>query len=106
MLSTYSAHSLPNALQVALDGGAPVPIESSSGELYAMEVDTEGATASFQKLAKEFVKERRRGMGVEVVRKLGLEESVSLLNNAPPRIDELVALTQVTEVVKFRDFGL
>ena len=104
VLSTDPAHSLADALQVPLDGGAPVPIELPSGEFYAMEVDTEGAIASFQKLAKEFVKEGRRGVGVDVARKLGLEEFASLLNNAPPGIDELVALTQVMELVKFGDF--
>lgn len=104
VLSTDPAHSLADALQISLEGGTPLPIELPQGELYAMEIDTERAIAEFQKLAKEFVAEGRRGAGVDLARKLGLEEFASLLDNAPPGIDELVALTQVLELVKFGDF--
>ncbi|CDF37881.1 unnamed protein product [Chondrus crispus] len=84
VLSTDPAHSLADALQVELKGGAPVEIEMPEGELFAMEIDTEAAIASFQALAKDFF--------------------ASLLDNTPPGIDELVALTQVMELVKFGDF--
>ncbi|KAI0563928.1 Anion-transporting ATPase [Gracilaria domingensis] len=104
VLSTDPAHSLADALQISLEGGAPVCIEDANGELYAMEIDTEGAIKDFQKLAGDFVAEGRRGAGVDIARKLGLEEFAGLLDNAPPGIDELVALTQVMELVKFGDF--
>lgn len=104
ILSTDPAHSLADALQIPLDGGRAVEIEDVDGELFAMEIDTKGAITEFQELAREFVSEGRRGLGVDVARKLGLEEFASLLDNAPPGIDELVALTQVMELVKFGDF--
>lgn len=104
VLSTDPAHSLADALQLGLAGGAPVKIEVGEGELFAMEIDTEGAVEDFQRLAKEFVSEGSGGVGVDLARKLGLEEFAGLLDNAPPGIDELVALTQVMELVKFGDF--
>lgn len=104
VLSTDPAHSLADALQVELKGGAPVEIEMPEGELFAMEIDTEAAIASFQALAKDFVREGSGGVGRDLARKLGLEEFASLLDNTPPGIDELVALTQVMELVKFGDF--
>ncbi|CAN8074668.1 unnamed protein product, partial [Agarophyton chilense] len=104
VLSTDPAHSLADALQISLQGGAPVCVDDAMGDLFAMEIDTEGAIKEFQKLAGDFVAEGRRGAGVDIARKLGLEEFASLLDNAPPGIDELVALTQVMELVKFGDF--
>lgn len=104
VLSTDPAHSLADSLQTSLKGGAPVPVDFPKGELYAMEIDTEGAITEFQTLAKDFVREGNRGVGVDLARKLGLEEFAGLLDNAPPGIDELVALTQVMDLVKFGDF--
>ncbi|PXF45716.1 putative arsenical pump-driving ATPase [Gracilariopsis chorda] len=104
ILSTDPAHSLADALNVSLKGGAPVSVDDAEGELFAMEIDTEGAIKDFQMLASDFVAEGRRGAGVDIARKLGLEEFAALLDNAPPGIDELVALTQVMELVKFGDF--
>ncbi|PXF40631.1 ATPase ASNA1-like [Gracilariopsis chorda] len=69
-----------------------------------MEIDTEGAIKDFVMLANDFVTKGRRGAGVDIARKLGLEEFAAHLDNAPPGIDELVALTQVMELVKFGDF--
>lgn len=104
ILSTDPAHSLADSLHISLAGGVPLPIDLPETELFAMEIDTEGAVASFQALAKDFVSEGRNGVGVDVARGLGLEEFAGLLDNAPPGIDELVALTQVMELVKFGDF--
>lgn len=104
VLSTDPAHSLADSLQVSLDGGAPVPLDIPGADLYAMEIDTEGAVEEFQSLAKDFVREGNGGVGVDMARKLGLEEFAGLLDNAPPGIDELVALTQVMELVRFGDF--
>lgn len=104
VLSTDPAHSLSDALLVSLEGGTPVSIDLPEGELFAMEIDTEGAIASFQALAKDFVREGSNGVGRDLARKLGLEEFASLLDNVPPGIDELVALTQVIDLVKFGDF--
>lgn len=104
VLSTDPAHSLADALNMSLDGGMPIQVDLPGGELFAMEIDTEKAVRSFQNLTKEFVKEGNKGVGVEMARTLGLEEFAGLLDNAPPGIDELVALTQVMELVKFGDF--
>lgn len=110
VLSTDPAHSLGDALQTQLDGGVAKPIDGVDaidgveGSLFAMEIDTASAIDEFQRLAREYVAEGRRGVGVDVARKLGLEEFASLLDNAPPGIDELVALTQVVELVKYGDF--
>lgn len=104
VLSTDPAHSLGDALQKRLDGGVAVPIDGTDGMLCAMEIDTTGAISEFQQLARAYVAEGRRGVGVDVARKLGLEEFAGLLDNAPPGIDELVALTQVVELVKYGDF--
>lgn len=104
VLSTDPAHSIGDAFQQSVDGGGVVEVEGAEGELYAMEIDSEGAVKEFQRLAREYVSEGRRGVGVDIARKLGLEEFASLLDNAPPGIDELVALTEVIELVKFGDF--
>lgn len=104
ILSTDPAHSLGDALQIGLDGGTPVRLNMAEGELYAMEIDTEKAIRSFQGTVKEYVAEGRKGGGVDFARKLGLEEFAGLLDNAPPGIDELVALTQVMELVRYGDF--
>lgn len=106
VLSTDPAHSLSDALKVSLEGGNPVPIElpDESGLLFAMEIDTAAAIEDFKRLVSEFVAEGRRGAGVDLARKFGLDEFAALLDTAPPGIDELVALTQVMELVKFGDF--
>lgn len=111
VISTDPAHSLGDALQLSLEGGAPVPVDlsgtmpgDSEGSLFGMEIDTQAAIVDFQTLATDFVAEGRRGVGVDMARNLGLEEFAGLLDNAPPGIDELVALTQVLDVVKFGDF--
>lgn len=104
VLSTDPAHSIGDAFQQSVDGGGAVEIVGAEGELYAMEVDSEGAVKDFQRLAREYVSEGRRGVGADIARKLGLEDFANLLDNAPPGIDELVALTEVIELVKFGDF--
>lgn len=104
VLSTDPAHSLGDALRYDLLAKGIVRIDDAQGELFALEIDTVGAVRDFQALAREFVAEGRRGAGVDMARKLGLEEFASLLDNAPPGIDELVALTQVVELVRFGDF--
>lgn len=104
VLSTDPAHSLGDALQQRLDGGDMQRVDGADGELYALEIDSERAIQDFQTLARDYVAEGRRGVGVDVARKLGLEEFAGLLDNPPPGIDELVALTQVLELVKFGDF--
>ncbi|PXF39773.1 hypothetical protein BWQ96_10521 [Gracilariopsis chorda] len=68
-------------------------------ELFAMEIDTEEAIKDVLMLASDFVAEGRRGAGVNIATKLGLEEFAALLDNAPPGIDELVALTHVMKLV-------
>lgn len=105
VLSTDPAHSLSDAFDVSLSGGAPVPVGSvEMGNLHAMEIDTAGAVAQFQAIVKDFASDGRRGVGADIARNLGLDEFADLLENAPPGIDELVALTEVMELVEYGDF--
>lgn len=104
VLSTDPAHSIGDSFQQSVSGGGVVEVAGAEGELYAMEIDSESAIKEFQRLARDYVSEGRSGVGVDIARKLGLEEFAQLLDNAPPGIDELVALTEVIELVKFGDF--
>lgn len=104
VLSTDPAHSLADALDTLLPGGVPVEIEGSDGRLFAMEIDPAAAIAEFQKLVSDFAADDSGGIGADLTRNLGLSDFAELLNNAPPGIDELVALTQVMELVEYSDF--
>lgn len=104
VLSTDPAHSLADSFGVALPGGAPVEIEGTEGLLFAMEIDPAAAIVEFQKLVRDFAADESGGLGAEVTRNLGLSDFAEILDNAPPGIDELVALTQVMELVEYSDF--
>ena len=101
VLSTDPAHSLADALDVPLSG-TPMPV-GDDGFLYAMEIDAVAAVEEFQSLVTDFAKDEK-GLGAEMARTLGLADFASLLDDAPPGIDELVALTEVMELVKYGDF--
>jgi arsenite/tail-anchored protein-transporting ATPase len=104
IISTDPAHSLGDSLDVSLKGGDPVPILGTNDNLYAMEIDTTRAVTEFRELVKQFASPESKGVGADLARNLGLSEFADLLNNAPPGIDELVALTQVVELVRNGDF--
>lgn len=102
VVSTDPAHSLGDALDVDLKTGYGKPIQMTdpltAGKLYAMEVDTDAALERFQNALSTFdVKKLSDALGVqpELLDGLGLSELSNLLNNPPPGLDELVALSNI-----------
>ena len=70
----------------------------TGGKLYAMEVDTDAALEKFQDALMTFdVNKLSQALGVkpELLDGLGLGELSSLLNNPPPGLDELIALSNI-----------
>jgi arsenite/tail-anchored protein-transporting ATPase len=104
VISTDPAHSLGDSLDVSLAGGKPIPILGTNENLYAMEIDTSKAVTEFRELVQQFASAESKGVGPDFARNLGLAEFADLLDNAPPGIDELVALTQVVDLVRHGDF--
>lgn len=99
VISTDPAHSLGDSLGMSFDGGEPVLVEGTNNNLYCMEIDTAKAVAEFKAIVKDFSSAESTGVGTDIARNLGLGEFADLLDNAPPGIDELVALTRVVELV-------
>ena len=102
VVSTDPAHSLGDALDVDLKTGYGKPIQMTdpltAGKLYAMEIDTDAALERFQNALSTFdVKKLSDALGVqpELLDGLGLSELSNLLNNPPPGLDELVALSNI-----------
>lgn len=105
VISTDPAHSLGDSFNISMQGGVPVPIDGANGNLYGMEIDTAAAVAEFKNLVRAFAEDKNTGVGSDIARKLGLGEFADILDNAPPGIDELVALTQVLELVKNGEYS-
>jgi len=108
VVSTDPAHSLGDSLQMDLTGSLqPVNLvspESTSGELYALEVDTEGAIKDFKNAVQEMVGKREAKKvagegGMDILGQLKLEEFAETLETPPPGADELVALSEVLKIV-------
>eukprot|EP00752_Nemacystus_decipiens_P006686 g6013.t1 len=107
IVSTDPAHSLGDALQMELKGGglSPVPGIVGSGSLHALEVDTEGAVQEYKEVVDGFMSKMKKkaeagDTTAGLVDQLNLEEFASVLDNAPPGTDELVALSKVLRLVK------
>lgn len=103
VLSTDPAHSLGDSLQCDLSGGSIERI-ADDVSLYALEIDAEKAIKEFQKATEAYLSGGGGGIGLDVAKRLGLDEFARLLDNAPPGIDEVVALTQVLELIEYGDF--
>lgn len=104
VISTDPAHSLGDALDVDLKSsrGEPVVLTDpvTGGRLAACEVDAAAALADFRENVAAFDVDRLAGaLGVSpsLLDSLGLGEFSSLLNNPPPGLDELVALSKVLD---------
>ena len=102
IVSTDPAHSLGDALDIDLKSSKGKPVQMTDpltmGKLYAMEVDTDAALERFQNALSAFdVAKLSQALGVqpEILDGLGLSEMSSLLNNPPPGLDELVALSNI-----------
>lgn len=104
VVSTDPAHSLGDALDEDLRKGRGKPIMMTdpitSGRLYACEVDAGAALEDFRKSLEAFdVGKLADALGVspEMLDGFGLSEFSGLLNNPPPGLDELVALSNVLD---------
>ncbi|CAN0206159.1 unnamed protein product [Ectocarpus sp. 6 AP-2014] len=107
IVSTDPAHSLGDALQMELKGGRLMPVAGivGTGSLHALEVDTEGAVQEYKEVVDGFMrkvktKSEKGDTTAGLVDQLNLEEFASVLDNAPPGTDELVALSKVLKLVK------
>ncbi len=114
VVSTDPAHSLGDALDVDLKATMGRPIQMTDpltmGKLYAMEVDTDAALERFQSALSTFdINKLSQALGVqpELLDGFGLSELSSLLNNPPPGLDELVALSNILNDEEItRDFDV
>lgn len=104
IVSTDPAHSLGDALDEDLrkGRGKPIPMTDplTGGRLYACEVDAAAALETFRENLAAFDIERLAdslGVSMELLESLGLREFNGLLNNPPPGLDELVALSNVLD---------
>lgn len=102
VVSTDPAHSLGDALDVDLRSaeGKPVLLTDAltRGNLFACEVDPSKALESFQQTLSAFdINTLANSLGVSptLLESLGLREFSGLLNNPPPGLDELVALSNI-----------
>ena len=105
VVSTDPAHSLGDALDVDLrsSGGEPVVLTDplTGGRLHACEVNPAAALDSFRANLQAFDVNRLAdalGVSPSLLEGLGLKEFSGLLNNPPPGLDELVALSNVLDV--------
>lgn len=103
IVSTDPAHSLGDALDHNMRpyNGAPFCLSDRAltrGRLYAQEVDAATAMADFRETLSAFdVAKLADALNVnrDLLESLGLSEFSGLLNNPPPGLDELVALSNV-----------
>jgi arsenite/tail-anchored protein-transporting ATPase len=102
IVSTDPAHSLSDCLDVELSD-TPKRIDmmgssGSSGELYAQEIDAESALEQFRDTLSAFDATKLATalqISPEFLESLGLAEIATVLQNPPPGLDELVALSNV-----------
>lgn len=104
IVSTDPAHSLGDALDVDLRSshGKPVVMTDplTMGRLHACEVDPSAALENFRMNLDAFNVEKLAdalGVSPDLLEGFGLREFSGLLNNPPPGLDELVALSNVLD---------
>lgn len=104
IVSTDPAHSLGDALDQDLRSSKGKPLVMTDpvtgGRLHACEVDTAAAIDEFRENLEAFDVERLAnslGVSSQLLEGLGLGEFSGLLNNPPPGLDELVALSNVLD---------
>ncbi|KAA8493435.1 ATPase GET3 [Porphyridium purpureum] len=109
VLSTDPAHSLGDAFGMELSGGNAVAVNGLDGMLYAMEIDTAGAVAEFRSVVSEFAKKSSASggggsMSAKIANEIGIADFADILDNTPPGIDELLALTKVMSLIRGGQF--
>jgi arsenite-transporting ATPase len=104
IVSTDPAHSLGDALDEDLRKGRgkalPMTDPLTGGRLFACEVDAGAALEDFRENLAAFDIDRLAdalGVSPDLLESLGLREFSGLLNNPPPGLDELVALSNVLD---------
>ena len=104
VVSTDPAHSLGDALDEDLrkGQGKPIPMTDplTGGRLYACEIDASSALENFRQNLEAFdVGKLADALGVspDLLNGFGLSEFSGILNNPPPGLDELVALSNVLD---------
>jgi arsenite-transporting ATPase len=113
IVSTDPAHSLGDALDEDLRRGRGRPVMMTDpltrGNLYAAELSAEEALNDFQTSLAGFDVDRlAQSLGVpsDLLDGLGLREFSGLLNNPPPGLDELVALSNVMNENEAGDYDV
>ncbi|KAG7359616.1 anion-transporting ATPase-like domain containing protein [Nitzschia inconspicua] len=104
VVSTDPAHSLGDALDEDLRRGRGNPVVMTdpitNGRLQACEVDASAALEEFRRNLEAFdIMKLADALGVspDLLQGFGLAEFSGLLNNPPPGLDELVALSNVLD---------
>ena len=101
-MSTDPAHSLCDCLN--LDLKSALTDTFSQGRLYAQEVDATAALSEFRENLETFdIGRLAEALQVspELLESLGLSELSGILNNPPPGLDELVALSNVFDATEY-----
>jgi len=112
IVSTDPAHSLSDALDVDVSGGAPVRVEFPGTDLplWGMQVDIGEARRELKELAArgdtQAFEDALSGLGLggvaEQIRDLQLGD---LLDSAPPGVDEAVAISRVVQFLRDPEYA-
>lgn len=103
VVSTDPAHSLGDALELNLSGGGAVPVPGCDA-LFAMEVDPSDAIERFRSAVTAFRPSDLGlgGLAETFLDNLGLNDFADILDEPPPGLDELLALSEVVELTAGR----
>merc|ERR1719272_576335 len=103
LVSTDPAHSLGDALDVELSGGAVARVEGIVGaSLYAVEVEVDEAVHEFKRLVGGVAD----GGAAKSEGGLGLSDFADLFDAVPPGVDELVALAKLVRLARRDELGM
>lgn len=103
LVSTDPAHSLGDALDVKLSGGAVARVEGVVGaSLYAVEVEVDEAVQEFKRLVGGVAD----GRAAKSEGGLGLSDFADIFDAVPPGVDELVALAKLVRLARRDALGM